>query len=406
MRGKGYWRQLGLVQIERELARVDRCLQLPTISLVDRLFWQGRRRELQAAAWLVQKTLVRTDAITSLAEQWSAPSDQPVSRTEQIMSTAPAAISIPLPERLLTSARHDYRDLQNMTERPLELDILQPAQRQQLLRAVTQQLSETLTELAKITPEYLDQVLGEVLIDAWLGSATRFFGRYYTLTVGAQSLEVLGTISLDRQQIGQRLLQQVPLSRSLWGYLVWQEEIAINNQMHSYGSIPANEYVADLLTNATLQIANAVLAPFINRFGEVEAVKEQFYRSEMLVTRDIARFRNHLSWQEYLDRQYRRPVDIFESRHQLLICRTGEIQTRSIYAPRRQELAQLRGIPWLVTMLLEFRDAVTPLATATSTLFGNLVVYVLTEIIGRGLGLVGRGILQGLGQAWPARPRS
>jgi Protein of unknown function (DUF3685) len=398
MRGKGYWRQIGLVQIERELARVDRCLQSTHLSLVDRLFWQGRRRELQAAAWLIQR-IITPPASNSMTAVFT-PAVQ-----DQIVAAVPAAISIPLPERLVTANR-DYRDLQNVTDRPLELDILQPGQRQQLLRAVTQQLSETLAELAKVTPAYLDAAVTEVLIDAWLGSATRFFGRYYTLTVGNQTLEVLGTIGLDRAAIGQRLIQQIPLSRSMWGYLVWQEDIAINNQMHSYGSIPANEYVADLLTNATLQIANAVLAPFINRFGEVEAVKEQFYRPEMLVTRDIARFRNHLSWQAYLERQYRRPVDIFESRHQLLICQAGEIQTRSIYAPRRQELAQLRGIPWLVTMLLEFRDAVTPLATATSTLLGNLVVYVLTEIIGRGLGLVGRGILQGLGQAWPARPRS
>jgi hypothetical protein len=398
MRGKDYWQQLGLVQIRRELARVEHCLQSPQLSLIDRLFWQGRRRELQTAAWLVQKII--TPSVSSLDNTTVPPPLQ-----DQIVAATPTAISIPLPERLITANR-DYRDIQNITDRPLELDILQPVQRQQLLRAVTQQLSATLTELAKITPAYLDTALSEVLIDAWLGSTTRFFGRYYTLTVGNQTLAVLDTVALDRTSIGQRLLQKVPLSRSMWGYLVWQEDIAINNQMHRYGSIPANEYVAELLTNATLQIANAVLAPFINRFGEVEAVKEQFYRPEMLVTRDIARFRNHLSWEAYLESQYRRPVDIFESRHQLLICQSGAIQTRSIYAPRRQELAQLQGIPWLVTMLLEFRDAVTPLATATSTLFGNLVVYVLTKIIGRGLGLVGRGILQGLGQAWPAGPRS
>jgi hypothetical protein len=398
MRGKDYWQQLGLVQIRRELARVEHCLQSPQLSLIDRLFWQGRRRELQTAAWLVQKII--TPSVSSLDNTTVPPPLQ-----DQIVAATPTAISIPLPERLITANR-DYRDIQNITDRPLELDILQPVQRQQLLRAVTQQLSATLTELAKITPAYLDTALSEVLIDAWLGSTTRFFGRYYTLTVGNQTLAVLDTVALDRTSIGQRLLQKVPLSRSMWGYLVWQEDIAINNQMHRYGSIPANEYVAELLTNATLQIANAVLAPFINRFGEVEAVKEQFYRPEMLVTRDIARFRNHLSWEAYLESQYRRPVDIFESRHQLLICQSGAIQTRSIDAPRRQELAQLQGIPWLVTMLLEFRDAVTPLATATSTLFGNLVVYVLTKIIGRGLGLVGRGILQGLGQAWPAGPRS
>jgi hypothetical protein len=31
---------------------------------------------------------------------------------------------------------------------------------------------------------------------------------------------------------------------------------------------------------------------------------------------------------------------------------------------------------------------------------GSGLVYVLTEVVGRGIGLVGRGILQGIGSAW------
>jgi hypothetical protein len=54
-------------------------------------------------------------------------------------------------------------------------------------------------------------------------------------------------------------------------------------------------------------------------------------------------------------------------------------------------------------MLLEVRDAIAPPWQAVTTFFGNVLVYVLTEIIGRGLGLVGRGVLQGLGQAWQER---
>jgi Protein of unknown function (DUF3685) len=310
-----------------------------------------------------------------------------------------------LPERLFAFGR-DERDLANLTGQPLEIDILKPAKCQQLLLAVGEQIQATLIDLRSMSAEQLDANLAEILLDIWQGSASRFFGRYYTLTVGNNALEVVSTLALDRASVGQQLLDRVPYSGDLWRYLLWQADISIDNQLHAYGSIPATEYVKDLATNATLQIANAVLYPFLNRFGEVEAVKEQFYRPQMLATRDIARFRNHLSWQYYLERQYRRPTSIFESRYQLLVCATGKIQFRSIYAPRRQELAQLKGIPWLVTMGLEFRDAVTPFATAATTLMGNAVVYILTEIVGRGLGLVGKGILQGIGQAWQERPRS
>jgi Protein of unknown function (DUF3685) len=400
-RGNEYWRRFGREQIDREILRVDRCLASNDLSLIDRLFWQGRRRELRVAAWLIDRTL--TPVVEEDRSLVWAPNDQalqPVLSQPIVGSLAESA-----PERLFSLGQDD-RMLANLTGQPLEIDILQPLKCRQLLLAVSEQIQATLADLRSMSADQLAANSTEILLDIWQGSTSRFFGRYYTLTVGDSALEVVGTLNLDRLAVGQQLAERVPCSSDLWQYLLGQADITIDNQLYAYGSVLATEYVKDLATNATLQIANAVLYPFLNRFGELEAVKEQFYRPQMLATRDIARFRNHLSWRYYLERQYYRPLAIFESRYPLLVCSSGSIEYRSIYAPRRQELSKLRGIPWLVTMALEFRDAVTPFATGATTFAGNVVVYVLTEIVGRGLGLVGKGILQGLGQAWQERPRS
>jgi Protein of unknown function (DUF3685) len=400
-RGNEYWRRFGREQIDREILRVDRCLASNDLSSIDRLFWQGRRRELRVAAWLIDRTL--TPVVEEDRSLVWAPNDQalqPVLSQPIVGSLAESA-----PERLFSLGQDD-RMLANLTGQPLEIDILQPLKCRQLLLAVSEQIQATLADLRSMSADQLAANSTEILLDIWQGSTSRFFGRYYTLTVGDSALEVVGTLNLDRLAVGQQLAERVPCSSDLWQYLLGQADITIDNQLYAYGSVLATEYVKDLATNATLQIANAVLYPFLNRFGELEAVKEQFYRPQMLATRDIARFRNHLSWRYYLERQYYRPLAIFESRYPLLVCSSGSIEYRSIYAPRRQELSKLRGIPWLVTMALEFRDAVTPFATGATTFAGNVVVYVLTEIVGRGLGLVGKGILQGLGQAWQERPRS
>jgi Protein of unknown function (DUF3685) len=409
-RGNEYWRRFGREQIDRELLRVERCLASTDISLVDRLFWQGRRRELRVAAWLIDRTLTPAPD-SSLV--WAA-NDQPYRQImEPVLDKIPAVIgslAASTPERLFALGQ-DERILVNLTGQPLEIDILQPVKCRQLLLAVSEQIQATLVDLRSMSAEQLTINQTEILLDIWQGSVSRFFGRYYTVTVEDSILEVVSTLNSDRLAVGQQLREQVPCSSDLWRYLLGQADITIDNQLHAYGSVPATEYVQDLAINVTLQIANAVLYPFLNRFGELETVKEQFYRPQMLATRDIARFRNHLSWRYYLERQYYRPLAIFESRYQLLVCSyessmSGSIEYRSIYAPRRQELTKLRGIPWLVTMALELRDAVTPFATAATTFVGNVVVYVLTEIVGRGLGLVGKGILQGIGQAWQERPRS
>jgi Protein of unknown function (DUF3685) len=398
--GSKYWRRFGREQIDRELLRVERCLASTDISLIDRLFWQGRRRELRAAAWLIDRTLT-SEIVEDRSLVW-VPTDQAL---PPVLESNLGSLAESAPERLFALGQDD-RALANLTGQPLEIDILQPVKCRQLLLAVNAQIQATLVDLRSMSADQLIANQTEILLDIWQGSASRFFGRYYTLTVGNSALEVVGTLNLDRLAVGQQLADRVSCSSDLWRYLLKQADVTIDNQLHAYGSVPATEYVKDLATNATLQIANGVLYPFLNRFGELEAVKEQFYRPQMLATRDIARFRNHLSWRYYLERQYYRPLAIFESRYELLVCSSGSIENRSIYAPRRQELAQLRGVPWLVTMVLEFRDAVTPFATGATTFFGNVVVYVLTEVVGRGLGLVGKGILQGLGQAWQERPRS
>jgi hypothetical protein len=91
------------------------------------------------------------------------------------------------------------------------------------------------------------------------------------------------------------------------------------------------------------------------------------------------------------------PQAIFESRYELFVFAPRGIATISIYAPRGQELAQLSGIPLVITLAIEFRDAIAPRLQSLLSFLGSGVVFVLTQVIGRGIGLIGRGILQGIG---------
>ncbi len=114
-------------------------------------------------------------------------------------------------------------------------------------------------------------------------------------------------------------------------------------------------------------------------------------------TRDIERFRNDLSWKYRLNNYVKEAQRIFESRYELFVLAPRGIAKISIYAPRGQELAQLSGIPLVVTLILEFRDAIAPRLRSLLSFLGSGFVFILTKIIGRGLGLIGRGILQGIG---------
>jgi hypothetical protein len=152
-----------------------------------------------------------------------------------------------------------------------------------------------------------------------------------------------------------------------------------------------------ILENLLIQIANGVLQPLINLLADIETVKQHFYNRHFLSTREIERFRNNLSWKYWLSRYFAEPQAIFESRYELFVIAPRGIAKTSIYSPRNQQLANLSGIPLVVTLVLEFRDAIAPRLQSLLSFVGNVIVFVLTKIVGRGLGLIARGVLQGLG---------
>ena len=76
-----------------------------------------------------------------------------------------------------------------------------------------------------------------------------------------------------------------------------------------------------------------------------------------------------------------------------------ESAARQILLGQRQAVTRSEGEQQLVTLALESRDAIAPQLHGLIRRTGALVGLVLTQVIGRAIGLVGRGILQGMGRS-------
>ena len=146
-----------------------------------------------------------------------------------------------------------------------------------------------------------------------------------------------------------------------------------------------------------IQVGNAAVQPLLNSLGDLEVIKQNYYEPKLFSTREIESFRNNLSWKYRLQNYVSEPKAIFESRYELFVFGPRGFAKISIYAPRSEELNKLGGVPLIVTLMLEFSDAVKPRLQAVFSLFGSGVVFVLTKVVGRSLGLIGRGIIQGIG---------
>lgn len=417
-------RQSGLQQIDAALAEIAAQQRRLDLSDLDRAILAGRQRELRAARWIVNRLLAtpRLGNGEGRGQKEQGTGQETVSvppslaRPDRSPGSSPSSALVPQsPQPLDTRNVHNLQailfdavsaklqgSLDNGTDIPLEIDILRPDKKRDLFYIVLRKLEELLDELRYSQVE-LDQLEPQrllILQDLWQTSVIDFFGRYFMVQVENRNLEVVDFLLQDVGVVQAAILDRIPGIAELLKHLLFQVPLLVDGVAYPPGNPESLARAELLLENLLIQVANAVIQPLLNRFGNVETIKHSFYDRRLLSTREVERFRNDLSWRYRLQRYVREPKDIFESQYSLLVLSGRGIRKTSIYAPRNREMEQMTGIPFMITLALETRDAVSPRLRSVVSLVGNGLVYVLTEVIGRGIGLVGRGIIKGIGNVW------
>jgi DNA-binding NarL/FixJ family response regulator len=395
-------RSSSLEQIETALAELDNSLSSNRLSAVEQLVLAGRKRELNTARWLVKRLFPPTEPVLVPSLLDPTTSTPTANRLTALTQTASSNLN-PLAQTLFDRiAAKLQSSLENLTPTPLEIDILRQEKKRELFYLILRQVEGLLNELrfSQVTIEQLSAKQSSILEDLWASVTTDFFGRYHTLEIANLQIEVIPTLLQDAAIVQTEILAKIPQSIELFNYLLFKTPLTIDNTICIAGSPAAEDRACELLENLTIHMANAVMQPLLNNFGNVESMKSGFYDRRLLSSRDIERFRNDLSWRYRIDRYISEPQAIFESQYRLFIFTTYGIKRTAIYAPRPQELARLGGFPLVVTLALETRDAISPRLRSATTFLGSGVVYLLTEIIGRGIGLIGRGIIKGVGNIW------
>jgi len=407
----------GLQEMEDSLAGLTAQLQIPTLSWFERVFIAGRRREILAARWVANRLLpapaatapveIPTSLSPAPAQTRSAPLLRLYSETNN--SDNSEAQSKTLKSLLFeTTARKLQSNLQNVTGIPLETDILRLEKKRQLFYLILRKLEAILDELrfSQVQPSLLAGKRRTILQDLWQATTTEFFGKYYTLqsarhpSRGVRNTEIVPVLLQDAEAVQAALLDKIPLVDDLLACLLFQAPLEIDNHAYSPNSLEAVIRAEAILQNLMIQVANGVLQSLLNHFADVEVIKQNLYHKQLLSTREIEKFRNALSWKYRLRSLIHEPKEIFESRFRLFVLREWGVDQTSIYVSRSQELQQLSGLRLGVTLALELRDAVAPPLRSVVAFLGKGAVYLLTQVIGRGIGLIGRGIVQGVGSSW------
>ena len=385
----------GRIQLEETLQLIEEQLATPNLSDWERVFLVGRKRELLTARWLSSRLVA--EKITLNEDN----STIKLSKSE-IVPVAPTQLtSLPvfadsankaIFERVVTDVQ---LGLVNRTGITLEIDILQPEVQKSLCHLILKRLSETIVRLP--IADTLDKNYTAYLTALWSWSTNHFFTQHYGQLTTEEEQRLTVLIEQEFAIVNENIFSCIYGISELFEYLLGMPNIKIDNIVYSSDDPEATARIEFLLHNLIIHLANGVMQIILNYFYDLEVFKYQLFKSEYRSDRELARFRNQLSWKYRQEAYFSNPQNIFESRYRLLVLNYGTIRTMYIYASRKLELERLTGIPWLSTIVIETRDAIAPLVRKFVALAGSGVVFVLTQVIGKGLGLIGKGIIQGIG---------
>jgi DNA-binding NarL/FixJ family response regulator len=395
--------------IDTKLQAVTQQLQIPGIPLLEKAVLAGQQRELLTARWLLNHILLTRQERQALQPTYRIPA--PVVATQTIVNTPDLSLMSArtpqlslnnLQSTLLTSCIQKLQlPLQNLTEVPLEIDILREDKKRELLYIIIQNFEREMDRLRTINLEIqsIDTQIDWMLINIWKLSVADFFANSNKIKIAEKTIEIADFLLSKLSNPELQIIEKIPLVEELINYLLFQQDLNVDNNYYKAGSKEAHDQASVILENLLIQIGNCIVQPLLNYLADIETIKKEFYDRQIISTREIEKFRNSLSWKYRLNNSVAEPQAIFESRYDLFVFAPRGLAKISVYAPRNQELAQLSGIPLGVTLVLEFRDAIAPRLQSLLALLGNGIVFILTQVVGRGIGLIGRGILQGIGSA-------
>lgn len=275
----------------------------------------------------------------------------------------------------------------------LGIDLLKTEIQKDLLSLCVLRVEETFTKLFEAPdPKKVMQKRGKIL---FLHCIKKTCEDFLTKQYGYRVKISLGV--LKKSLYTKNLLKDIELIFQVPFYILLEPNSSIFYLLYyPVYSSASDSFIEALMDNLILEISNCVIYFSILKFSSVYAFRQTLYRSKFLSLRNFERFKNNLSWQLITKIYIKRPIDLYNNRYGIFVLRTNGIDYRTIYANRSKDLNSLNNISLLTLMFIELRDFASSRIDEAIYLLSKGIRFTLTSVLGQVIGLVWRGIIEGL----------
>lgn len=275
----------------------------------------------------------------------------------------------------------------------LGIDLLKTEVQKELLSTSLRKVEEVYNKLLEQKdPKAFMQKKGRVLfLQCIKKSAEDFLTKQYGYRVK------INLYTLKKLLYTKSLLKDAKLIYQLPFYVLLDPKsptfCLIYSPVYNFAS---ESFIEAIIDNMILEISNCVVYYNIIKFSSVYAFRQTLYRAKFLSLRNFERFKNNLSWQLITKMYVQRPVDLYNNRYRIFILRTNGIYDRTIYANRSNEISNLNNVSLFTLTIVELRDFVTSRLDEGIFYVSKVIRFTLTSVFGQVVGLIWRGVIEGL----------
>ena len=409
--GLGQWLLLsGVQQINADLSKLNSQQDQSNNNGLNSLIRQGRIRELNASKkflYLLWGPIRLTiDSLESQKSDKLPPNSLVGGKGYPLEQSFGTSISLKNRDQLTVWNTINTRlndafkgSLVNSTGTRLAIEALTPSRQSSLLIALLNQLDEVINRLIKPKDSnilykeewlQLQSELKKQALRSMAGTYVRIPHKGKLTPVSDHLLNIIDFSDTDNE---------LPEVGIMLDPLLLNKPVIVQGQLLPSDDPRALIQLEMYITNWVIRTAELISAEILEASGDWPELRQYLLNQKLISTRELERLRNEINSQIRWEQLIKRPIQIYESKRLFYQISKSNLIPVLITEPRDEELLQLGWIQQQVALLVEIRDAIAPQLQTLVRKVGDLMVIVLTQVIGRAIGLIGRGIAQGMGRS-------
>lgn len=275
----------------------------------------------------------------------------------------------------------------------LAIDILKGGVQKELLSIASQNLERTYQQLLNSKSPELHMKLhgGDIFLRLLQETCNDFLEKQYGCNVQLKHSEFNTSFYVKKLLQDLEILFKVPFYALLNPQST--EFLSVYYPVYNYAS---ENFLEALLDHLVIEISNCVTYVSLINFSFLYSFRQTLYRSKFLSLRNFERFKNNLIWQLRINAYIQRPTLLYSSCFCLFLLRTNGVSSRLIYANRSPYFNSLTNIPLFVITLVELKDFILSRFDELIYAISKGSRFILTSVVGQFVGLIWRGIIEGL----------